>query len=90
MQYKFQSKRDEFALAHWQRRSRIELNKIIEVYNQWQIEDDFDKHKSKFVLAKIEYGKQTIGSQDGGSGYLECLLEMENFVKECLNKIETP
>jgi hypothetical protein len=32
-------------------------------------------------LAKIEYGKQTIGSQDGGSGYWDELDEMEQFVR---------
>jgi hypothetical protein len=33
----------------------------------------------------IEYGKQTIGSQDGGSGYWSELDGMEKFVKECIN-----
>lgn len=44
------------------------------------MEDDFDKEKKKFVLSKIEYGKQTIGSRDGGSGYWDELDEMEKFV----------
>jgi len=65
-------------------RCRIELNKIIECYNTWQMEDDFDIEKSKLVLAKIEYGKQTIGSRDGGSGYMEELEKMEEFVKSVI------
>lgn len=48
------------------------------------MEDDFDIEKSKLVLAKIEYGKQTIGSRDGGSGYMEELEKMEEFVKSVI------
>lgn len=69
----------------WQKESRIELNKIIDIYNRWQIDDNFDQGKIKFVLANIEYGKQTIGSDDGGSGYLEVLEEMEEFVQNISN-----
>lgn len=84
IEYKFVQKWDENTTIGWWNTSRIELNKIIDVYNRWQMEDDFSKEKSKLVLAKIEYGKQTIGSQDGGSGYFEQLEEMETFVKSCL------
>jgi hypothetical protein len=85
-EYKFKKKWDENTNTDWWNASRIELNKIIDAYNNWQMEDDFDKGKSKLVLAKIEYGKQTIGSQDGGSGYLEELDEMETFVREKLSE----
>lgn len=85
MEYKFKEKWDENVTISWWKTSRIELNKIIDEYNNWQIQDDFDKDKSKKVLAKIEYGKQTIGSQDGGSGYWEELDEMEQFVRECID-----
>ena len=71
-------------LISWWRTSRIELNKIIDAYNNWQMEDDFNKDKSKLLLSKIEYGKQTIGSQDGGNGYWRELDEMEKFVRRCL------
>ena len=84
MEYKFKQKWDENTDISWWKTSRIELNKIIEVYNNWQMEDDFDKDKARLVLAKIEYGKQTIGSQDGGSGYWDELDEMETFVRECV------
>ena len=81
MIYKFKTKWDENTDISWWKSSRIELNKIIDIYNTWQMEDNFDKDKAKLVLDKIEYGKQTIGSQDGGSGYWDELDEMENFVK---------
>ena len=81
MEYNFIKKWNEDSPIEWWNECRIELNKIIDVYNKWQMEDDFDEDKSKLVLAKIEYGKQTIGVRDGGSGYLEQLEEMEDFVK---------
>jgi hypothetical protein len=84
MEYKFKEKWDENIDISWWKTSRIELNKIIEVYNNWQMEDDFDKDKARLVLAKIEYGKRTIGSQVGGSGYWDELDEMETFVRECV------
>ena len=84
MEYKFKKKWDENTDISWWKTSRIELNKIIDEYNNWQIQDDFDKDKSRLVLAKIEYGKQTIGSQDGGSGYWDELDEMEQFVRKCV------
>jgi len=83
-EYKFIKKWDENTDIDWWRKSRIELNKIIDLFNNWQIEDDFNDDKAKLVLAKIEYGKQTIGSQDGGSGYWDELDEMEKFVKSNL------
>lgn len=84
MKYKFVKKWNEDTDIGWWKKSRIELNKIIEDYNNWQIEDDFDISRSKIILAKIEYGKQTIGSQDGGSGYLEELNQMEQFIKQSI------
>lgn len=84
MQYRFIEKWDENTDISWWRECRIELNKIIDAYNHWQMEDDFDKDKAKLVLAKIEYGKQTIGSRDGGSDYWELLDKMERFVKDSI------
>ena len=85
MKYYFKNKWDENTDISWWKTSRIELNKIIEHFNNWQKDDNFDVEKSKLLLANIEYGKQTIGSQDGGSGYLEELLDMENFVNKIIN-----
>ncbi len=84
MEYKFKNKWDETTSIDWWGECRKELNKIIDCYNTWQMEDDFDKEKAKLVLAKIEFGKQTIGSRDGGSGYWDELDEMEKFVKSCI------
>ena len=80
---KFVKKWNEDTPIDWWNESRIELNKIIEIYNNWQIEG-FDKENSKKVIAHIEYGKQTIGTLDGGSGYLEALVNMESFVKSMI------
>lgn len=82
--YRFVKKWDEDTDITWWKESRIELNKIIDAYNKWQIDDDFDVDKSKRVIALIEFGKQTIGSIDGGSGYLEELEKMEEFIKQSL------
>jgi hypothetical protein len=80
MEYLFKEKWSEDTNIDWWRKSRIKLNKIIDIYNLWQINGFKDDERS-FVLSNIEYGKQTIGSQDGGSGYFEELQEMENFIK---------
>jgi hypothetical protein len=80
MNYYFKQKWDENVPIEWWKECRIELNKIIDVYNYWQIEG-FSRDKAIQVLAFIEYGKQTIGSRDGGSGYLEELEDMERFVQ---------
>lgn len=80
MEYLFKEKWNEDTNIDWWRKSRIKLNKIIDIYNLWQINGFKDDERS-FVLSNIEYGKQTIGSQDGGSGYFEELQEMENFIK---------
>jgi hypothetical protein len=82
MNYRFVKKWNENVDVKWWKESRIELNKIIQEFNDWQIEDDLDPKKIKKLLAKIEYGKQTIGSQDGGSGYMNELRYMEEYVKQ--------
>lgn len=85
MEYKFKKKWDENTNIDWWKTSRMELNKIIETYNNWQMEG-FDENTANIVLSKIEHGKQTIGSIDGGSGYWDELHEMETFVRECVDK----
>jgi hypothetical protein len=52
MEYKFKKKWDENTDISWWKTSRIELNKIIDEYNNWQIQDDFDKDKSRLVWLK--------------------------------------
>lgn len=78
--YLFLEEWDENTEINWWNESRKKLNKIIRDFNQWQI-NGFDGGKMMKLLAKIEYGKQTIGSIDGGSGYMEELEKMETFVK---------
>lgn len=86
MEYKFKEKWNEDTDISWWKVSRKKLNKIIEIYNNWQIQENFDKEKARFVLANIEYGKQTFASSDEGSGYRDELIEMEEFVRDCLNR----
>lgn len=81
-EYRFVKEWDEDCDIQWWKECRIELNKIIKKYNKWQYKHDFDGKKALKLLALIEYGKQTIGNRDGGSGYLEELLGMEGFVKK--------
>lgn len=82
-EYRFVGKWDENCDIQWRKECRIELNKIIKKYNKWQYKHDFDRKKALKLLTLIEYGKQTIGSRNGGSGYLEQLLDMEKFVEGC-------
>lgn len=86
MTHKFKNKWDLPTGISWQDESRRELNKIIDAYNNWQIEEVFGELEAKILLSKIELGKQTIGSQDGGSVYWDELDEMEQFVRKNMNK----
>ncbi len=79
--YRFKEKWKEDTPIKWWNENRKELNRIIEIYNKWQIDDNFNSDKSKIVLSNIQYGKQTIGSLEGGSGYLEELEDMEEFIR---------
>lgn len=83
MKYSFKKRWDENTNIDWWKESRIQLNKIIDEYNYWQI-DGFNIERGMDVLAKIKHGKETIGSQDGGSGYMEELEEMEKSIKDCI------
>lgn len=65
----------------WQKDGREKLNKVIEMYNAWQI-DGFFNHGTPRLLATIEHGIQTFGARDGGSGYMEVLQRMKKFVRE--------
>ena len=77
--YKFISKWSENTDIKWWNEARRELNIIITAYNQWQI-DGFKEEELERLRALFEYGKQTIGSMDGGSRYFEAIEEMEEFV----------
>lgn len=66
----------------WQIDARKILNKIIRKYNKWQYKHNFHPLKGMDLLVKIEFGKQVIGTMDGGSGYLEELEGMEMFVEK--------
>lgn len=81
MTYKFISKWDEDTEITYQKNARSEQNKIIDIYNNWQIEHDFSKKHAKFVIANIVYGKQTYASKPSGVKYLKQLEEMKEFVK---------
>jgi hypothetical protein len=75
---------DENTNIDWQRKCRKRLNKVISKFNKWQVEKNFDVYYGMKVLRHIEAEKQGVGSRDGGSGYLEVLLDMEQFVKDNL------
>ena len=75
------------SVIDWQVNHNIEINKIIDLYNNWQIEDDFDKNKIKYLLAKIEFGKQIIGKPLGSESYYNELVSMEEFVKQFIDEI---
>lgn len=75
MNYKFITKRDEDTDIEWRRKNRIELNRIIDAYNNWQIEDNRNLNKIERVLALIEYGKQTLPDD-----YHEELNDMKKYI----------
>lgn len=79
MDYQFKRKWPEDTDISWWKTSRVLLNKIIELYNDWQTEG-FNENEAKLILAKIRSGKETLGALDGGSGYCQDLDEMETFV----------
>lgn len=83
--YNFKKPWSENTSIDWWRESRIELNKAIHLYNNWQIKG-YCEQKAHILLATIELGKQTYGAQDGGEEYLRELLEMETFVKGILTR----
>lgn len=80
--YKFISRWSIDTDIKWQDDARQELNKIIDLYNEWQKDHDFCPVLSKKLLANIVYGKQTIGKKSGGSGYWEELELMESHVRK--------
>ena len=79
-EYCFIDEWNEHVPINWWKESRKKLNKIIHKFNLWQIKG-FRDDKVRELLALIEWGKQTIGSQDGGSGYMEELEKMEHYVR---------
>lgn len=86
IKYKFQNEwNPEEAVCEWQRDGRTKLNKIIQIYNQWQI-DGFPQEEKQRLLANIEYGIQTFASEDGCSGYRDVLYKMQQFVTEQSNE----
>lgn len=71
----------------WWKESRVELNKIIKKFNEWQTKHNMSLSKVDKLLTKIENGKNTIGSQNGGSGYYDELDVMEKFVRKTLKEL---
>lgn len=79
MDYQFKKLWCEDTPIKWQKECRVELNKIIKAYNDWQIYYPFNEDKTRELYALIQYGKQTIGLCIG-SGCLEELDDMQKFV----------
>ena len=71
---------DENTNINWWDECRKKLNKVIRKFNKWQI-NGMKEEKVVKLLARIEHGKQTFGSRDGGSGYWYELNKMETFIK---------
>jgi len=64
----------------WWNDCRKKMNKVIRKYNKWQMKKDFDAAYGTKLLVLVRHGKDTIGSRDGGSGYLEELDKMERHI----------
>lgn len=78
-QYKFITPWPETTNIGWQINGRRSLNKVIDAFNQWQIDGFGD---ATTLLALIEHGKQTYAAQDGGSGYMDELETMLHFINQ--------
>ena len=79
-EYKFIKEWDESSEITTWRANRIVLNKIIRKYNKWQYKHEFNGEKAIKVLARIEYGIQTIGGES--DSYMDTLVEMKEFVEK--------
>lgn len=80
MNYRFVKEFEVSAeITPW-RANRIILNKIIRKYNKWQYKHEFNADKVVGVLARIEFGIQTIG--DASDSYMEELIGMKEFVEK--------
>lgn len=79
---------DENTGINWWNDGRKKLNKVIRKFNQWQINGMTEKKKIK-LLSKIDHGKQTFGSWDGGSGYWDELDKMEDYIKNNIRNYES-
>jgi len=67
---------------NWWKESRTQLNKVIRKYNKWIDKHTNDKVKTAKLLTKIEkHLKMDYCNQDGGSGYKEELLNIQNIIK---------
>ncbi len=69
--YQFVKEWPEDTNIAWWNEGRHELNKVIRLYNKWQV-DGFS-----------ELGLQTFANVDGGSGWRDQLDEMKKFVEGC-------
>lgn len=76
----FEAEWPEDTDIEWWNKGRRELNTAIRQYNNWLIEGQ-DPDERRKLLARIEYGRQTYGQRDGGSGWLEVLDRMKRFVE---------
>lgn len=69
----------------WVREGRTKLNGIIRSYNMWQV-DDCPVDYGQKLTRLITYGIQTLSEVDGGSGWVEELKGMLDFVERKLKE----
>jgi hypothetical protein len=72
----------------WWNAGRIQLNKVIRAFNEWQVEG-CDIKEARKLRAKIILGMQTFGRRDGGSAWLDELTGMHAFVEAFLAVADT-
>ena len=77
--YRFVAEWDENTDIDWWNKCRRVLNKAIRLYNDWQMDHDFDPAMARRVLATIAWARVHVDI-DGGSAYLAELDEMAEFV----------
>ena len=79
---------ERYFIKYWPEDSPIDrwnndgkaLNKIILMYNQWQMNEGFETMhaEARTILVHIQYGKDTLG--EASSDYVKELERMEDFV----------
>lgn len=76
---------DEHIGISWWKACRTKLNVVIRLYNNWQTEKGFDPAEGRILIAHLKNCKEEM-PENGGSGYIEEIDNMIEFVEETIKK----
>jgi len=84
MTYEFQPKLDENTTSAYYNKYNKMLNAIIQIFNEWQVDDRDNPIVISQLKGMIAYGKEVLGTII----YMEILQEMLDFIEEVENNLE--